>query len=221
MKAIKTAVFLSTLIVSPLSQAIPLLNPTDLDASRIEINFDELSNGTVVDSEYAALGVQVSGTQGLEGSGSTMPIIAYDWWDPIYIGNEANDWSGSVIFTFTDINVTQFGLQVIDAFDNWLSVYDANGHLIESVFANDAASEQFLGIDTQNLSISYAIVTGDYFAVDDVAFTKTTSVTPPPVQVSEPGTVVILTGGLAALFASRRRNTRHSSTSHVHTHITH
>ncbi|MDD2942463.1 MAG: PEP-CTERM sorting domain-containing protein [bacterium] len=196
-KLILVSLSLACLIASPVSATS--IEIVDFDAGHTFLNFDELANGEAITNQYAALGALVSGTLGDEGTGAASTVYAYSLGlgtsNPNYIGQEHNTWDGSVIFDFFGLNVTQFGGVIVDSASNWLSVYDTNNQLIETVLANGTVYD-FVGIDTGSTPIGRAIFSGDFYAIDDVRFNGS--------PVPEPATMGLLGLGLAAAGLKRK-----------------
>lgn len=190
--------FAMCLMAYPAIGSAASIEIVQMDAGHTLLNFDELAHGAAVTNQYAALGVTVSGSLGNNGTGAASTVSAYQtgnaFSDPIYIGQPNNNWDGSIIFTFSKF-VDQVGMISVDSANTWLSVYDVNNNLIETVFGSGAVYD-FIGIDTNGVAIKTAIISGDFYAVDDLRF-----------NAPEPATLLLLGGGLLGTALVRRRRT--------------
>lgn len=188
------------LSVPGMAAAVPI-DIADMDAGHTLLNFDELADGTVVANQYAGQGVTISGTLGNNGMGGPSSVLAADtgsaFSGPIYIGQPANSWNGSIVFDFAGVFVDQFGLMNVDSAGAWLSVYSGDT-LVETLFASGALYD-FIGIDTGGINITRAVISGDFYAVDDVRFNAAA------IAVPEPASLTLLGIGLFGLGLSRRR----------------
>jgi hypothetical protein len=80
-----------------------------------------------------------------------------------------------------------------------LSIFDASFALLDSG-AGPAGGDVYAYFSRPSFDIKYFQVTGDFFALDDLQFDGAAA-TPIP----EPGTVVLLVSGLAAVALLKRR----------------
>jgi hypothetical protein len=140
----------------------PMTDRSQFDTPSTTIDFDDLLHLEVVTNQYNEY-FDVSG----EYNSAPTDVFGHDWDGGKYIGNESVGWDGSVIFDFNK-EITQFGLDIIDGYTETLSVYDVYGNLIESVNFTDYIG--FVGIDTDSTIIGRAVVTGQFYALDNVQF---------------------------------------------------
>lgn len=190
----KKIVFMFVCLFAGAAHAIPMTSSAEFDAASTLIDFDELALGVVVDNEYSGLGVTISGTTGYDGTGAATDVVSSGW-DPIYIGNRSNSWNGSIVFDFS-VGITQFGLELIDSTPSYLSVYDSSDNLIESVTTILNGHNIFTGIDTGGILISKAIISGQFYAIDDVQFNA---------SVPEPAILALFGLGLVGMSFSRKK----------------
>jgi len=179
------------------ANATPMTSSAEFDAGSTLIDFDTLATGIAVNNQYSGLGLTISGTAGNDGTGASTTVVTSSW-DPIYIGNLSNAWDGSVIFDFS-FGISQFGLELIDALPSYISVYDSANNLIESLTTTISGDNVFTGIDTGSTLFTRAIVSGSFYAVDDVQFSAA--------SVPEPATFALLGLGLAGIGFSRKKKT--------------
>lgn len=203
----KTALLVTSVALSfPSIGSAVSIEIAQMDAGHTFINFDTLAAGTVVNNQYAGLGVTISGTLGNNGTGAVAPVTAEAtggaFSQPIYIGQPNNSWDGSVIFDFTGLFVDQLGMMSVDSAGTWLSVYSGST-LLETVFGSGAVYD-FVGIDTGGIGITRAIMSGNFYAVDDLRFNGT------PISVPEPGSLLLFGAGLVGVAFARRRGIRNS-----------
>ena len=195
MRNIKWGLCILSLAFVSAAHAVPMTSNAEFDVGSTLINFDTLTSGDAVNTQYTSLGVTISGTTGNSGTGGSTTVRAANW-DPIYIGNQDNGWNGSIIFDLS-AGATQFGLELIDSIPSYLEVYDAANNLIESFTTTASGSNIFVGIDTGSTLFTKAIISGNFYAVDDVQFNVA--------AVPEPTTLALLALGLVAIGARKRK----------------
>lgn len=201
-----------------------LSGPGDFTGATTVIDFDAAADGTAANTLYSGQGVAFSNCDPLPCSSAPIPIL--DWTSPPLsrvttsptnvIGTvlDYQD-SGSEFSDFLDLVFTSGTLEVGAYFGNdqgiqptmqmQLSVYDVSDALIGSVLVDVNANtsvDQFAGLRSDSTPFyrarfEHVLAQGDLSIVlDDIRFSA---------PVPEPGTALLLGGGLALLAGARRR----------------
>ena len=166
--------------MDPLYAYINRVEPAEFDPHHLVLDFNELTAASVVHDQYAGMGLIISGTSGYDGSGEIRePLALPDSLDPADKYLCPSDlWEDptaqSYIFTFSGLNVSQFGIWTHDGWNKHLSAYDADYNLLGIVNGDGSSQpDQFLGINVNNGNVAEVIVSGDVFLVDDLMMSAT------------------------------------------------
>jgi hypothetical protein len=198
---------LNTAILFALFLAIALF-ATEAGAVSITLDFENLSDSTVIGSSYALNGVTLSG-----GVIATAGISLNDFDFPPNSGTSvAIDATGPINLSFTTPISSFLGYftyaepLTVTAFDSANQTVATATSLLSSNFVSSGNAPNELvqlsfagGID--HLTIS-GNPNGLSFVVDDITFNTVDTV--PPAVVPEPGTLLLIGTGVVGLFSYRR-----------------
>jgi hypothetical protein len=177
----------------------PSLNPT----FGTLVNFDDKS-GPVLWDDYVSVGV-ASITE-TTGAGALFARYSGSQSMPYYIGTGSYEiggasmgWDGTIQIDLANpANMVGFGIANSQGGPETLSVYDSGGALIESTVVPDG-SNTYVVFSEADYSISRLVLTGDYFAADDLQFNSAV--------IPAPGAILLGSIGVAFVGWLRRRRT--------------
>lgn len=178
-------------------------------ANAIMIDFETISDGTVVTNQYSNLGVSFSGATTIT-AGMTLNELEF----PPHSGANVVFDDGSPIMISFSFPVTQIGGYFTYTTPVTVAAYDLSGSILESttsVFSSNLAlsgdpgssPNEFLQVESSS-PIYTLVIQGDLagysFTLDDFTFTGTSPIQPTP----EPGTLILMAGALVAVFSVRK-----------------
>ena len=177
----------------------PILSPT----FGTLVNFDDKATGTqVLWNDYVSVGV-ASITE-ITGAGALFARYPSSQSPPNYVGTGSYDnggatggWDGTIqIDLALPASMVGIGIANNSGGPEFLSVYDSTGYLLES--HQVAAGTNVYAVITRGAyDISRLVITGDYFAIDDLQFNV----------IPAPGAILLGSIGVGLVGWLKRRRT--------------
>ena len=179
----------------------PILSPT----FGTLVNFDDKAPGTVLWDDYVSVGV-ASITE-ITGAGALFARYGYSQQSqPNYVGtSDAHDkggasggWDGTIqIDLALPASMVGIGIANNSGGPETLSVYDSVGTLLESPHTVTTGTNVYVVIASDAYDISRLVITGDYFAIDDLQFNA----------IPAPGAILLGSIGAGLVGWLKRRRT--------------
>ena len=172
------------------------------------VNFDDKASGTqVLWNDYVSVGVASITETSLPGAGVLFARYASTAQSPPnYVGTGSYDlggsnfgWDGTIQIDLT-LPASMVGIGVSNGLggSETLSVYDSTGSLLEShTIVSGVLTSVYPVITTGAYNISRLVISGDFFAIDDLQFNA----------IPAPGAILLGSIGVGLVGWLRRRRT--------------